>query len=165
MNTLTGNTDTDEDILLLLSLSDVINLCSTNKYINNLCHNKRLKNKYLKAKKCAIDLFNDMHKILIISSESMGLFTKLMETLNIVPTVRKNFSFHNLSYIEINISKAHPGIYPDFTLKEDDYIIGYYLLDGEVLIGRQRYYGNEKSIIQFLIHLCYDHLYDVIDYS
>ena len=160
---MTGVKDTDEDILLLLSLSDIKKICSTNIYINNLCHKERLTRKYLNARKCAVDLFNNMKMRLIISSEPIRLFLNLMETFDILPTIHKHYSYQNLSHYEINISKANPGNYTDFILKEDDYIIGYYLQDGEVLIGRQRYYGNKKNIIEFLTHICYDHLYDVIE--
>ncbi len=49
-----------------------------------------------------------------------------------------------------------------YFIKEDEYIIGYYLYNDNKYIARDRYYGNKNKVVKFLTHIYYDHLYDNI---
>ena len=158
MNPLTGNQDTDFIIFDLLSLSDVENFTTTNKYINHL-----LSRKVMKANKQAIESLNPQW-FKIYSSEPYHTFLMLMNQLNILPAQLRSVD-KNASRLEITISKANPGIYTNFILKEDDYIIGYYLYNDNKYIARDGYYGSKNKIIKFLTHIYYDHLYDNITFG
>ncbi len=155
MNSLTGNQDTDFIIFDLLTLSDVENFTTTNKYINDL-----LSKKVIKANKQAIESLK-LGWVKIDSSKPYNIFLILMKQLNILPidviSVDKNKSHLE---IEITISKA-TGNYNNF-IKEDEYIIGYYLYNDNKYIARDRYYGNKNKVVKFLTHIYYDHLYDNI---
>lgn len=158
MNRLTGNEDTDFIIFDLLTLSDVENFTSTNKYINHL-----LSRKVMKANNQAIESLNPQ-SVRIDSSEPYHTFLILMKQLNILPAQLRSVD-NNTSRLKITIFKATPGDYTNFILKED-YIIGYYLYnDIKHIARRERYYGSKNKIIKFLTHIYYDHLYDNITFG
>jgi hypothetical protein len=107
METLTGNKDTDETILLMLNLSDVMTICSSNQYFNKLCKNNKLKNKYLEASKQATNFYNNNfyggnNLYTIYSSDFFSVFSNLMQTLNIPQRAPKNIP-DSYASIEIHI--------------------------------------------------------------
>ncbi len=156
MNRITGNEDTDFNIFDLLTLSEVEKFTTTNKYVNRL-----ISKKVIKANKQAIALLNTK-AIKIDSSEPYNTFFILMNQLNILPADLTGFE-KNISCLKITISKATPGNYSNFILKEDDYIICYYM-DNYKFVS-DLYYGSKNKIVKFLTHIYYDHLYDDITFG
>lgn len=163
MTALTGNTDTDEHILSLLHLSDIMALCSSKKYIT-VCHSKRLRTRYTNAVNSAINYQNklaDSH--IIYSSEHFNIFSNLMNKLSISQynsgaySLGKQWSVvpQTVNYIEIAL----------YLLDEhDNYLVNYNFIDNhDDFIGYKQYKGDKESIINFLTHIYYDKLYDKID--
>jgi hypothetical protein len=152
METLTGNVDTDQNILLLLTLTDVRAMCATNKYTHKLCKSKLLSNKYINAKNNAVNHFNGINdKVLVIQSTIPFIyFVNLMKTMGVYPS-KFNTIYQNTSQLSIIVK-------PKTNKKAVVYPVYYYLYN-----DIQQYYGDKNSIIELLTHIYYDHLYDKIE--
>jgi hypothetical protein len=158
MATFTGNVDTDAHILSLLKLADLNNICATNKFLKHVCHSKIITDKYNKAVKDAVAYVNkivDKHYT-IQTSEPFEVFLILMKITNILP------DYYIIPKLVDNTSQLNIVIYPKDEITKVFPIV-YYFYDEYDLIDTETYYGNKKNIINFLIHMYYDYLYDDIE--
>jgi hypothetical protein len=136
-----------------LPLVDIQQLCLVSKYLNHVCHSERLTSKYNTVIKNISDTLNKCCKT--YSLAHINVFIRFINKLDIQEIkIFKEISHDDLVNIQIIVYTGSNHYY--------DYVDGYYIeflyMKQQCLYGVKRYFGEKKSIMEFLIHVYYNDL-------
>lgn len=145
----TGNQDTDLTILLSFTLMDIQSVCSSSRYINELCNNSIIKKKINDAKRRAeraVQYLN-INNILELQYNNFIIDSHL-KILNDL-----NFHMNNEDDVEHNSLLRYASIVKD----TKDYFI-----ESDSRQGFIVYTGTSEQIRQYLMHVIYDNALFII---